>query len=246
MQLQWAHWATLRATVRRGGYFDGSRVINLPDDISRYFQEPMAAVWGQRLLKDIRKRTSDLSSDIEVMVEEICLWANENGGATVNKKLLASQQDRVAAMAAQMKQVGKEAVDELRETVKLRLTEVIRKPIKEACERFVREGDDIGPGVKHRILDLFRQLATKATGAAQAPAVAILQTNYAEVRAEIQTAFAQGGDPIQTTADLIVEKHEARVKRSDAQKRGPLLAELKEVLDKCPVRDAERTEHADA
>jgi GTP-binding protein EngB required for normal cell division len=232
-----AHWATLRAAVRRGGCFYGSRVINLPDDISNYFQEPMAAVWGQKLLKDIRKRTSELSNDIEVMVEEICSWANENGGTTVNKKLLENQQQRVTSLAAQMKQVGKEAVDELRETVKVRLIEVIRKPIKTACDRFVVEGNDIGAGVKYRIIDLFRQLAAKATTAAQQPAIGILQSNFAEVRAEIQTAFAQGGDPIQNTADLIVERHEARVKRSDAQKRGPILLELKEVFDKYPVRN---------
>lgn len=51
--LQHAHWATLRAAVRRGGTFYGSRAINLPDDISNYFQEPMAAVWGQKLLRDV-------------------------------------------------------------------------------------------------------------------------------------------------------------------------------------------------
>ena len=230
-----AHWATLRAAVRRGGSFYGSRIINLPDDISNYFQEPMAAVWGQKLLRDIRKRTSELSSDIETMVEEICTWANKNGGTTVNAKLLENQQQRVTALAAQMKQVGREAVDELRETVKVRLTEVIRKPIKTACEKFVNEGNDIGAGVKYRILDLFRQLAAKATTAAQQPAVSILQANFAEVREEIQSAFAQGGDPIQTTADLVVESHEARVKRSDAQKRGPILQELEAVFAKCPA-----------
>ncbi|MDO8777981.1 MAG: dynamin family protein [Burkholderiaceae bacterium] len=235
--LQSANWATLRAAVRRGGIFSGSRIINLPDDISNYFQEPMAAVWGQKLLRDIRKRTSELSSDIEEMVEEICIWANENGGTTVNTKLLENQQQRVSSLAAQMKQVGKEAVDELRETVKVRLIEVIRKPIKTACERFVVEGNDFGAGVKYRILDLFRQLAAKATMAAQQPAVGILQSNFAEVREEIQSAFAQGGDPIQNTADLIVERHEARLKRSDAQKRGPILLELKEVFDKYPVRN---------
>ncbi len=229
--LQGAHWATLRAAVRRGGAFYGSRSINLPDDISNYFQEPMAAVWGQKLLRDIRKRTSELSSDIETMVEEICLWANENGGASVNTKLLQNQQERVASLAAQMKQVGKEAVDELRETVKVRLTEVIRKPIAAACTKFVKEGDDIGPGVKSRILVMFRQLAEKATKSAQQPAVDILQANFAEVRLEIQESFKQGGDPIQTTADLIVESHEARQIRSDAQKRGPILKELAAVFD---------------
>lgn len=231
-----AHWATLRAAVRRGGTFYGQRAINLPDDISNYFQEPMAAVWGQKLLRDVRKRTTEMSSDVEQMVAEICLWANENGGASVNKKLLQTQQERIAAIAEQMKQVGKEAVDELRNTVKVKLSEAIRGPVKHACDRFVREGDDIGAGVKYRILELFAQLAAKATNAAQTPAVEILQINYTAVREEIQAAFAQGGDPIQGTADLIVEAHGERVKRSDAQKRGRILAEVEEVLAACPVR----------
>jgi hypothetical protein len=37
-RLQGAHWATLRAAVRRGGAFYGSRAINLPDDIAGKFQ----------------------------------------------------------------------------------------------------------------------------------------------------------------------------------------------------------------
>ena len=233
--LQGAHWATLRAAVRRGGCFYGSRAINLPDDIANYFQEPMAAVWGQKLLRDIRKRTSDFSSDVATMVEEICLWANENGGAHVNSQLLDNQKTRIASQAAQMKQVGKEAVDELREIVKAKLTDVIRKPIKAACEKFVADGDDIGPGVKYRIIDLFRNLANQATISAQGPAIAILQSNFSQVRAEIHSAFEQWGDPIQETADLIVERHEERIKRSDAQKRNRILAELEEVIGKCPV-----------
>jgi GTP-binding protein EngB required for normal cell division len=236
--LQGAHWATLRAAVRRGGCFYGSRAINLPDDIANYFQEPMAAVWGQKLLKDIRKRTSEFSVDVSTMVEEICVWANENGGAHVNAKLLDNQKTRISTQAAQMKQVGKEAVDELREIVKAKLTDVIRKPIKISCEKFVQDGDDIGPGVKNRVMELFRKLANQATLSAQKPAIGILQSNFVEVRVEIHSAFEQWGDPVQETADLIVERHEERVKRSDAQKRNRILAELDEVIGKCPISPA--------
>ncbi len=241
--LRYAHWATLRAAVRRGGAFYGSRVINLPDDISNYFQEPMAAVWGQKLLRDIRKRTTELSSDVEQMVSEICTWANENGGATVNKNLLLTQRERVAALAEQMKQVGKDAVDELRNTVKSRLSEAIRGPVERACKKFVAQGDDVGPGVKYRILELFNDLAEKATRAAQEPAISILQTNFAAVREEIQLAFRQGGNPITGTAELIVEKHEERVKRSDAKKRGPVLVELEAVLGSFPGKSEVSSEN---
>lgn len=234
-ELQWTHWSTLRAAVRRGGTFNGSRTISLPEDIANYFQEPMAAVWGQKLLRGIRKRTSDLSSDIAEIVKEICEWAVQNGGAHVNTELLDNQQKRISNQAAQMNQVGKEAVDELRALVKQRLKDAIRKPIETACQKFVNEGDDIGPGVKYRILDLFNTLAKQATEAAKEPAVEILQLNYKVVREEIQSTFEQWGEPLQDTANLIVERHAERIKRSDAQKRSRVLADIEAVLDEYPV-----------
>ena len=236
-QLQGVHWATLRAAVTRGGCYYGSTAINLPDDISGYFQGPMAAVWGQKLLRDIRKRTTELAADIEQMVNELCEWAKEHGGASVDRKLLEAQQERIKALSAQMQAVGKEAVAELRDSVKSELTTVIRKPISAACKKFVDEGDHIGSGVKSRILELFRGLATQATNAAKAPAMKILRKNFEEVRIEIQTEFNKGGNPIQDTADLVVERHEAKVRRSDAQRRGPILLELDAVFSKCPIAD---------
>ena len=99
------------------------------------------------------------------------------------------------------------------------------------------DGDDCGPGVKLRILELFAQLSKKATTSAQQPAIEILQQNFGVVRDEIQSTFAKCGDPIQGTAELIVESHELRIKRSDAQKRGPILAELDMVLASCPFAE---------
>lgn len=232
------HWATLRAAVRRGGVFDGSRTINLPDDITGYFQEPMAAVWGQKLLRDIRKRTGELSDDIVQIVRELCEWANANAGAAVNKKLLDTQQERIALLADQMKSVGKEAVDELRDTVKKELSKTIRGPIKSACEKFVRDGNDLGPGVKRKILELFERLAETSTKAAKEPAVNILTENAASVRADIQRELKKGGDPIQSTVDLIVEKHEDRIRRSDAQRRRGVLQEIETVMAACPAGSA--------
>lgn len=233
--LQSAHWATLRAAVCRGGSFYGSRHINLPDDISGYFQEPMAAVWGQKLLRDIRRRTTQLADDIEQMVAEVCDWAKVEAGAHFNRKVLESQQARIAALSAQMKAVGKEAVDEMRELVKNELTKTIRAPIKQACDDFVVSGNHIGSGVKSRILDLFRQLAVQATTAAKEPAIRILSDRAVIVREEIQAEFNKGGDPLQDTANLIVQKHEDRMRRSDAAKRKTVLAQVEQALTARPI-----------
>jgi hypothetical protein len=229
--LRGAHWATLRAAVVHGGaYYGTSRLINLPDDIASYFQEPMAAVWGQKLLKDIRKRTTDLTEDLIQIVTEIFKWANENGGPNLNKRLLNAQHERVLAHAQQMKTVGKEAVDELRSTVKTKLLETIRKPIKKACEKFVEDGDARGPGVKSRILELFEKLAADATKDAKSPATKILKKNYDEVREEITKSFNQWGDPLEEVVNIIISKHEKKIKESDAAMRQEVLKDLEQVM----------------
>jgi GTP-binding protein EngB required for normal cell division len=229
-----ANWATLRAAVRRGGTFHGARAINLPDDITSYFQEPIAAVWGQKLLKDIRKRTGEMASDTAAMVDEVCTWAKANGGSEIRADVIERHQERVKQNAAQMNQVGKEAVDDLRTVVKQKLMEVIKKPISKSCEQFVQRGEDIGPGVKSRILELFRDLAGAATEAAREPATRVLRSNFMEVRSEIQGAFEQWGDPLEQAADLIVARHEERVRRSDAQRRRLVLDELDDVTAALP------------
>jgi hypothetical protein len=225
--LRYAHWATLRAAVVHGGaYYGTSRIIN--------FQEPMAAVWGQKLLKDIRKRTTELTEDLILIITEIFKWANENGGPNLNKRLLNAQHERVLSHAEQMKTVGKEAVDELRNTVKTKLLETIRKPIKRACEKFVEDGDARGPGVKNRILDLFEKLAADATKDAKSPATKILKKNYDEVREEITKAFNQWGDPLEEVVNTIIAKHEKKIKESDAAIRLEVMRDLEQVMALTP------------
>ena len=147
LNLRGAHWATLRAAVRRGGAFYGTRAINLPDDIASKFQEPTAAVWSVKLLKEIRARTERFAVDQQGIVEEICSWA-EKRAELATTQLMKNQRKRIERRAEQMKDVGKEAVTDLRKVVKQTLSDAIQKPIRGACERFVHEGNDIGTGVK--------------------------------------------------------------------------------------------------
>ena len=228
--LRQAHWATLRAAVRRGGAFVGSRAINLPIDIADRFQEPMAAVWSQRLLRDIRKRTSELAADISNIVEEICDWAEAEIHTGATTELLGDQKKRIADRVAVMKQVGKEAVDELRQVVKERLSAAIQRPICQACQKFVGDGDDIGIGVKQRILDLFDSLAKQSTSAAQPPAIAVLKQNFDKVRIEINDLFNSWGDPILETADIIVIRHNEKLSLVDTHNPTTAFSEIDELL----------------
>lgn len=240
-ELRGVSWATLRAAVQRGGIWVSGRGrrIDLPNDIAGLFQEPMAAVWSQRLLQDIRVRTRRLARDVNAMVDEVVVWGRDHAGSQLIPEQLESQQKRVVMQMTQLDDVGLEAVDDLRIAVKNALVAEILKPIEKTCREFVVRGDHIGPGVKNRILDLFRELAQNATEAAQRSAQQMLRNNFATVRSEIFSVFQELGDPLQNTASVIVASHEQRIQRSNVQRRRRVLDALDDVMQGCPPALAE-------
>lgn len=232
--LQGCHWATLRAAVRRGGTYYGSRQIDLPTDIGDRFQEPMAGVWGMRLLRDIRKRTGLYASDCVTHVGRVCSWARQQG-SRVNPAILDRQEQRISDQAALLKQVGKEASDELRAVVRSELQRAISGPIRKRCEQFIESGEDIGSGVKFRILSLFNELARESSKAAEVPARRILEKRFEEVRVQIDAAFADWSDPIAETVDAIASSNSQRLRRADQKRRVQVATELAEVQRAMPA-----------
>jgi hypothetical protein len=194
----------------------------------------VAAIWSQRLLKEIRQQTYDLAKDSRALVEELCVWAAENAGAFSDPKVIETQRKLVSSQVEQLREVGKEAIEELRAVVKTKVVAVIEKPIRNSCKRFVDKGDAVGRGVRLRILELFDGLAETSSEAARKPAEETLLAQYELVRQEIQKAFKDLGDPLEATANAIVERHEERTRRSESQKRGKVLASLGAVTAEAP------------
>ena len=190
----------------------------------------MAGVWSTKLLAEIRKRTTEHASDHSKLVDEICDWARSKTKSNSQVELIEQQRQRIARHAAQMQQVGKEAVGELRQIVKSRIMEVVRKPIRKACEKFVEDKADRGTGVKMRILDLFDDLAKQATKAAEIPATKILEDNFSKVRSDIKKAFEDWGDPLQETADLILERESQEIDKKSEKERDAVLSEIAVLL----------------
>ena len=240
-----AHWSTLRAAVRRGGTYFGARHIRLPHDLALRFEEPIAEVWGQELLALIRKRTKAYAEVCVEMVEEILTWA-KGQGARVKASLLEAQRDQIKADAQQLTSVGKELIDELREEVKNRLLGCIQTPIQRKCERFVQQHNDVGPGVKLRVLNLFDQMAEDTVEAAATPATELLTSRFADVEKEISKVLRSDQDPITNAADAIVDSHEAIQRRSDAQRRRTVIEQLEEIekVSPSPWPDIEPDERA--
>lgn len=236
--LQNAHWATLRAAVRKDGTFFGARHIDLPRDFALQFEEPIAVIWGKSILKEIRSRTREFAEDCVRLVEQIVEWAKEQG-AKVQSQMVLAQRDEIKADAKRLEAVGHEMVDELREEVKNDLIKAIEGPIRKRCRQFVQRHEDQGMGVRNRILALFRQLAEEATEAATGPATQILTSCFRDVEKEILAVFEHWKDPLTSAADSIVASHELRTKRSDAQRRKKVLTEVSKVLSTCPWASTE-------
>ena len=176
-----SHWATLRASVRRGGRYSGASDINLPTEFALRFEEPVAEVWGKDILKDIRRETREYAQDCVAIVEQVSEWALAQG-ARVQPKVVEAQRDAIRADAKKLENVGQEMVKEMRDEAKARLIDAIEGPIKKACEEFVRQNMDVGPGVRHRILELYESLPDKVTEAAEKPAKRILLKLFKERR----------------------------------------------------------------
>jgi GTP-binding protein EngB required for normal cell division len=233
LSLKDAHWATLRAAVRKEGAFLGARHINLPDDFARKFVEPVAEVWGKSIIQEIRKRTREFAADCERMVTDLAKWCREQG-ARVPSSLLDAQLDALRADIKQIDIAGREVIDGLRDRVKNDLASSIQRPIKNKCNAFVKKGDDIGRGVKQRILELFDELAEACTDAAADAAHSLLLQCFKEVETELQHVRKDLENPLDNASDAILQAHCRRIEKADLKKRASVLESCDAVLSSIP------------
>jgi DNA polymerase IIIc chi subunit len=229
-----AHWATLRASARKGGRFSGATDINLQQEFGLRCEEPLAEAWGQEILKDIRKRTNEYADQCYELVEQIAEWAREQG-ARVQQNIVEAQKETIKVDAARLKTVGREMIKEVRERNSTELINAIDGPIRQKCKRFVDAHSDVGAGVKNRILTVFDQLADEIPDAAEKPALRILSKFFSEVEQEIIQTLQEHQNPLDAMAEAIVASQEQYLLRSDAQKRKPILEDAGKLLGSVPA-----------
>lgn len=235
-KLEGLHWATLRATVRRGGAFvrKGQPPVDLPASLTRRYEDEIATVWSKHILMALRKRTAELGNNYVALVREVVDWARGQK-ARVQTRFVEALHDSLVAQTKELSSVGKEAVDELKKRVHEQLSIKMEKKIRQRCHAFVENKRDEGPGVKQRILALCREeLAFAVTEIAQSIATGVLVENYNAVQREIEEQFAAYRNPLEAARDSIVQSHEDGVRRSDAQRRRGVLEEIEAVLTDMP------------
>jgi hypothetical protein len=225
-----AHWATLRAAVRREGTFYGSRPINLPEDFARKFVEPVADVWGKSIIQEIRKRTGDFASDAERMIVSLADWCRAEG-TRVTPKLLDAQLEALRSDVKQIDLAGRDIINGLKEQVKNELIAVIQKPIQAKCRSFVNARRDIGPGVKARMLkDVFGKLGDETTDAAAEAAEALLLRCFRQVGQELRQVLKDLDDPLENATEAILIAHRGRLEKADARNRDRVLESVKGII----------------
>jgi hypothetical protein len=233
------HWATLRAAVRRGGAFVGARHVDLPNELTLKFEDPVAVVWSGEILAALRRRTKDWGEDLVALQAELVNWARSQG-ARVDPRRVEKIHDELKSGVKELATVGREAVDDLKARVRSELYEKVEKSVRGQCLRFVSDKQAEGPGVKRRILELFGgDLTNSVLEVASRSASRVLTANYEAVQVEIEAVLKRFPDPLQTAADQIVDSHELSKKRSDAKERRKFDDALKsamEALGSLPAR----------
>jgi hypothetical protein len=220
------HWATLRAAVSRGGYFNGARLVDLPGDLTLRFEEPIAVVWSKHILQELRKKTRELSEDYLNMLEQVIGWASTQG-ARFQPKVLEGVREQLRGDAKILATVGRDAIDELKAKVRKELLSKVEDRVRRRCTKFVDEKRHLGTGTKQRILEFFREeLADSVVEGAKPAALKVLMDNFTAVAAEIRDAFSHYGSPLDHAANDLLEAHEARVRRADDKRRKRALADI--------------------
>lgn len=234
------HWATLRAAVRRGGTFVGAKHVDIPKEVTLRFEEPVAIVWSKYILAALRKRTRELGDDYVQLVGQVVEWTRGQGTRVQPKLVEAIHQD-LTGDVKELSNVGKEAIDDLREKVKTQLYDHVCERVRKKCVAFVEDRRDVGTGVKSRIVDfLFDELLDAIIEGAKPTAKKVLSGNYEVVQKEITTLFEKLDNPLERAANGIVDSEKARLRRSDAQRRKRVLDQAKETLAAQPRREGRR------
>lgn len=227
-------WATLRAAIRKNGTFDGAKHVDLPNELTLRFEEPLAVVWSHKILVELRRATREISEDYAGLVGQIVQWARAQG-SRVKPAIVEALHSELEAQAKDVGDVGKEAISDMKERVKTEIYETVEAEVRKRCMKFVKQKLDEGRGVKARMLEFLREeLADAIVDAACPAALKVLETNFRRVEKEIIAAVGRAANPIQQAVEGLVSEHETQVKRSDAQRRRHVLARGEAALAATP------------
>jgi hypothetical protein len=232
------HWATLLATIRRGGIWVRSRPIDLPNELALRFEEPLAVAWSRGVVGTLRNALKEFSSDIGRLLGKVVTWAGTQAGLDVAhvQRFRSDVEAEVASLASR----GEIAAADLTKLAKQELQAGIQDEIRAACQEFVKQHLDVGQGVKNRVIQFLDQLAPRVAQVARTTAGRFLRESYDTVLSHVSTGLKRFDDPLAHAKMLLLGGHE-RVAQ-DAVQRVDELDRVRAILAKMTELQTEVSE----
>lgn len=228
-------WATLRATIRRGGVWVRSRPIDLPNDLALRFEEPLALAWSRGALGPLQNALKELASDIGRLLGKVAEWAGAQDGLDI-AHVLRFRAD-VEAEVASLAKRGAIAAEDLSKLAKQQLQPGIQNEIRTACQEFVDSGLDIGRGVKSRSIQFLDELAPRVAQVARTTANRFFRESYDGVLFHVSNGLKRFDDPLSHAKTLLVGGQEHVAK--DATERVNELNQVRAILTEMAVLQVE-------
>jgi hypothetical protein len=232
------HWATLLATIRRGGTWVRSRPIDLPNELALRFEEPLAVAWNRGVVGTLRNALKEFSVDIGRLLGKVVTWADTQAGLDVAhvQRFRSDVEAEVASLASR----GETAADDLTKLAKQQLQAGIQDEIRAACQEFVKQHLDVGQGVKNRVIQFLGQLIPRVAQVARTTAGRFLRESYDTVLSHVSTGLKRFDDPLAHAKMLLLGGHE-RVAQ-DAAQRVDELNQVRAILAEMTAFQAEVSE----
>lgn len=242
--LKTSHWGTIRAAVRRGGRFDGATSIDLPVRFALCCERPIAAQWGEQILKGTRTQNARLARCSKDTMDSVVAWIRKSFPHAA-LGVAEAKQSELDVQAQVFRSLGTELVDDARELVKNRLKNALENSIREACQEFVDQRQDRGAGVKNRMLDLFEELAEQVFAMVRQPASECLGVQFAKLESESKAFAEKLADPVEVAETIVVPQDQtqdqgqtkallAAIDAVESQKPTPIIEKMQLIYESSP------------
>lgn len=226
------HWASLRAAVRRGGFYD-RREINFTASIADRSEPPIADAWAKQILAPVREKTAEqIKAEVSIL-DLVVEWAADEAPSSVAR--LKIEQDSIRADSRALAAVGETLMSDLRKKVRDHLAVCVEKAVMNACTGFVMRGQDRGSGAGDRVRRFMgNELMPLVVEALKRPVKDFLVGQYASVERGTRDRFQKRPNPIQEAAEILVPSERAVASRGSVEQQARVQRALSEIREGAP------------
>ncbi|MFI5298709.1 MAG: dynamin family protein [Polyangiales bacterium] len=198
-------WSTLNAALIRNGSFQGAANIDYPGGLTSTFVDVVGSAFEQVVVDGVRAAFRQLNEADSALVERLAaaaaemLQLDELDGTVGDLRRQLRSQGRASIVWTQAQ------LEELREDARVKLKEVVAKPIEKACRTAQKAGQNRGQGARNRILEIFDSGALLAIEEARIASVSILEEQLKRLTRSLGGFLRENYDPVTHLFDTIVD-----------------------------------------